>query len=765
MIDPQKPDFSKTPVSPKRPCFGYTPINSSQHPYVTIVTPFYNTGSVFHETARSVLAQSFQQWEWLIVNDASNAPDALAVLDAYRSSDQRIRIIDLPANSGPAAARNVGFRDARTAFVAQVDSDDLLEPTAIEKWLWLLESYPEYSFVKGYSVGFGAQEYLWPKGFPTERILLQENQIDLNCLIRKSVHQAVGGYDESIRTGLEDWDFWLHCASAGYWGATITEYLNWYRRRPDHDQRWATWDQGQREKQFRAQLQQRYPNLWREGIPNIQPRPHQSYDPVPDELPFQNRLARARPRLLLIVPWLALGGADKFNLDVVRELVERHGYEVTIAATLDGHHTWQPLFADVTPDVFILNSFLRLVDYPRFLKYLIQSRQITTVLISSSELGYLLLPYLRAACPAAVMIDYLHMEVDEWKNGGYPRASLNQASQLDLTIVSSAHLKQWMVERGADTARIDICTTNIDPDYWSPERFDRAALRTQLGIAIDLPVILFSGRITAQKQPLLLGNVMRQLKQRGMQFVTLVAGDGEDRPALEVFLRRHNLTEVRLLGSIGLERVRELLALSDIFFLPSQHEGISLAMYEAMAMGVVPVGADVGGQQELVTPECGVLVRRSADEATDYVAALEHLLRDPTRRAAMGLAARKRIHECFRLDHMGQQMIDLIGRARALSEQAPQHVVPRNLGLAIATQAIEQTRLEITANQLWAQMQSHSIYQPGPNVTQLSLARRAALRLKHMLRPIYRLALRNGMGGWLVPLRQRVATKMARWVH
>lgn len=557
MIDPQQPDYSNTPVSPKRPCFSYTPIDSSHEPYVTIVTPFYNTGSVFHETARSVFGQSFQQWEWLIVNDGSTKPDALIILDAYWRCDPRIRIIDLAANGGPSAARNVGFREARTTFVVQIDSDDLLEPTAIEKWLWLLESYPEYSFVKGYSVGFGAQEYLWPKGFPTERILLEENQIDLNCLISKSIHQAVGGYDESIRDGLEDWDFWLRCANAGYLGATIPEYLNWYRRRSDHDQRWATWDKGQRERRFRAQLQQKYPHLWREGIPNIRPRPHQSYDMVPDELPFQNRLARERSRLLLVVPWLALGGTDKFNLDFVRQIVEHHGYEVTIAATLGGHHTWQPLFAAATPDIFILDSFLRLVDYPRFLKYLIQSRQITTVLISSSELGYLLLPYLRAACPKTIIMDYLHMEVEEWKNGGYPRASLNQASQLDLTVVSSAHLKQWMVERGADGERIEICTTNIDPDHWSPERYDRAALRAQFSIRADMPVILFSGRIAEQKQPLLLSNVMRQLKQRGQRFVTLVAGDGEQRATLEAYLKRHNLEEVRMLGSVSLDRPRD----------------------------------------------------------------------------------------------------------------------------------------------------------------------------------------------------------------
>ena len=72
------------------------------------------------------MRQSFQEWEWLIVNDASTRPEALAVLDAYRQADARIRVIDLPTNQGPSAARNLAFREARAPYVVQLDSDNLL---------------------------------------------------------------------------------------------------------------------------------------------------------------------------------------------------------------------------------------------------------------------------------------------------------------------------------------------------------------------------------------------------------------------------------------------------------------------------------------------------------------------------------------------------------------------------------------------------------------------------------------------------------------
>ena len=392
MIDPHKPDYANTPASDRRPAYGYAPADPAAPPAASIVTPFYNTGTIFHETARSVFRQSFQQWEWLIVNDGSTRPEALTVLDEYRRlDDPRIRVIDLPTNQGPSAARNRAFREARASYVVQLDSDNLLEPTAMEKWLWFLESHPEYAFVKGYSVGFDAREYLWQQGFHNNEVFLESNLVDITGALRRSVHQAVGGYDETIRGGLEDWDFWLHCASQGYWGTTLPEYLDWYRRRANHNERWETWDGGTREAAFRDTLRRRYPQLWQGRFPAPHTAPPTPYETVSDDLPWPNRLAKHKPRLLLIAPWLTMGGSDKFNLDLLTQLGPR-GWEVTIATTLGGEQPWAVQFARYTPDIFLLDRFLRPADYPRFLRALIHSRGVDAVLISHSEFGYQLLP-------------------------------------------------------------------------------------------------------------------------------------------------------------------------------------------------------------------------------------------------------------------------------------------------------------------------------------------------------------------------------------
>jgi hypothetical protein len=279
-------------------------------------------------------------------------------------------------------------------------------------------------------------------------------------------------------------------------------------------------------------------------------------------------------------------------------------------------------------------------------------------------------------------------------------------------------------------------------------------LRAELAISADMPVILFAGRLSEQKQPRLLAQVMHELARRSHKFICLVAGDGEDRPLLERFLRSNRLDRVRLLGTVSTERMRELMAMSDILFLPSRMEGISLAIYEAMAMGVVPVSANVGGQNELVTPECGILVNRGPDEREAYVEALESLLQNRDRRIQMGQTARQRICENFRIEQMGHRMVGLIQHAHDLAHQEPRPPISPGLAHEIATLAIEYTRVEQVADHLAKQQD-----QLGTHI-KLHLARRA----RDILRIPYGWALGHGMT-LIVPLRDRVYTPVSRWLH
>lgn len=705
MIDPQNPDYTNTPASSQRPLFGYQPADIQSPPAVTIITPFHNTGPVFYETACSVLRQSFQQWEWLIINDGSTDPAALSILDEYRQSDPRIRVLDHPSNRGLSAARNAGFAAAQTQYVVQLDSDDLLEPTFAEKCLWALESFSEFSFCNSFRTGFEAKTYLWNRGFDERETFLAENQVAPTALVRRTTHLEIGGYDEEIRKGLEDWDYWLKMAASGFWGITIPEYLIWYRHR-QQPYYWENRDNRVMLDRFRSGLRKKYPVLFRVldgGFPQIEKPWPVPFEHIRDDLPFANRLAKPEgvSRLLFLVPRLAMGGADKFNLDLVEQLSKR-GYEITICTTIEDDSLWLPEFARFTPDIFTLHHFLRLADYPRFLRYLIESRQIDVVLISNSPLGYQLLPYLRSRCLGATFVDYSHMEEEYWKNGGHPRSGVGYQELLDLNVVSTRHLKDWMVARGADGSRIEVCHTNIDPGRWDPAQYSRSELRQSLGVSETVPLILYAGRLCDQKRPQLFAEVMLELARQRLEFLCLVAGEGEARGFLEIFIRRHRLgRRIHLLGAVSNERMRELMAAADVFFLPSQWEGLALTLFEAMAMQVVPVSAEVGGQRELVTPECGFLIPQGENEVQGYVSVLKQLLESPELRASMGQAGRRRIVEHFTIDCMAERMVELLNRAQELSRASPRPAVGTGLGLECATLAIEYTRLEQFADRHW----------------------------------------------------------------
>ena len=701
MIDRDRPDYTRTPAAPGRAAYGYAPADEPIPPVVSIITPYFDSDASFLETAASVLAQSFQAWEWIIVDDGTRDVGALERLDAVRSGDTRIKVA-VQANAGPSAARNRAFALSTGSYICLLDSDDMLEPTFIETCVWFLESNPEFGFCNSWSVNFGEEEFLWQVGFERGKAHLQANSGPPLSLIRRQAFEDCGGFDESIRLGHEDWDFWLAMAKAGHWGYTIPEYLEWYRKRSSGRFAQVMRDET-RHREFENRIATKYASL-DASFPAPQRRPPEAFEAASATLPFGNPLARSGDagRILFLVPWMVTGGADRVNLDWISLLIGS-GYRVSVCATLESHHNWHHEFAKLTPDVFILPAFLRLVDFPRFILYLIRSRGIDTVLITGSTIGYQLLPYLRAFCEGVSFVDLCHVEEPHWLNGGHPRFGAGYQEALDLNLVTTAHLREWMVGRGAERQRIEVCHSGIDAAPYADAGAIRVRVRGELDIGAETPVIVFAGRICEQKRPRFLADILHALVERGLVFRVLVIGEGELRPMLEERVRHHGLAgTVRFLGGVEHARWLEILAASDMFLLPSQYEGISVALLEAMSAGVVPVVAAVGGQAEVVSGNAGFIIPHGDRELDDYVAALSTLITRPATCRSMGDAAKTRIGSDFSRAATAVKLRAAIERAKQLSSSVSRPPVARGLGLELATQAVEYARLTRVADSLWS---------------------------------------------------------------
>lgn len=111
---------------------------------VSIIMPYYNAAKYIKETVDAIIAQTYQDWELIIVDDCSPAPETGAVLQEVRTMDNRIKVISAAVNGGAGAARNLGIAAAQGRYLAFCDSDDWWYPTKLEEQLKFMEenNYP-----------------------------------------------------------------------------------------------------------------------------------------------------------------------------------------------------------------------------------------------------------------------------------------------------------------------------------------------------------------------------------------------------------------------------------------------------------------------------------------------------------------------------------------------------------------------------------------------------------------------------------------------
>jgi glycosyltransferase involved in cell wall biosynthesis len=679
MINRLEPDFSDLPGRRTLPHNYKRGDSVFKHIDVSVITPYYNTEELFVETFVSLQAQSLQNWEWVIVDDGSTDKESIKRLAGVAAKDERIKVIR-QTNAGPGAARNTAFRNTSGRYVCLLDSDDMIEPTYLEKCVWFLDSNPEFAFCNSYSVVFGDQEYLWTTGFERGKAHLQANIGPINSVIRRSAYAGCGGFDESIRVGHEDWDFWLAMAKAGYWGYTIPEFLQWIRKRSK-----GRFEQimrsGNVNVEFEKFIHRKYEGLDKHFPEPVRHNP-ELFETIETNFAICNALA-ANPsgrRIMFILPWMITGGADRVNLDLVEGLTGK-GHDVTICATLPADHIWEHQFSRFTPDIFILPNILHASDYPRFLAYLIQSRKIDTVVITGSTIGYNFLPYLRAVSLGVAFVDLCHVEEPHWLNGGHPRFGVGYQDILELNIVTNRHLAGWMQSRGADGGRIRVMYTGVRVSRNSHPDEVRIQVRSELNIPKDMPVIVFVGRICEQKRPVLLADILRAARDQRLIFRALIIGDGDLKSQLEDLLSKYHLADnVQLLGSVPHQRWLDILVASDIFLMPSQYEGISIALLESMAAGVVPVVARVGGHEEIVSPDAGVLIPHGVNELQEYVDAIRHLISNPVELQQMSKKCKALAASKLSWDGMIDNFLALLNEAHQLRTDHPRYPISQNFG-------------------------------------------------------------------------------------
>lgn len=190
-----------------------------RHPLVSIIVPCYNQERFIAAALDSLLAQTYPNWEAIIVNDGSTDLSEQIVLD-YCRTDSRFVLISQP-NKGLSGARNTGITSAKGAYVGFLDADDAYLPDKLARQVEFLEATAEVDVV--YGDYFRGDSKLVPytlvsQPLPTialSEALIYRNWFDVNSpLLRRSIVDEVGPFDEVLKSA-EDWDYWIRVAASG----------------------------------------------------------------------------------------------------------------------------------------------------------------------------------------------------------------------------------------------------------------------------------------------------------------------------------------------------------------------------------------------------------------------------------------------------------------------------------------------------------------------------------------------------------------------
>ena len=188
---------------------------------VAVVIPCHDHGRFLAEAVDSVRRQTRPAAELVVVDDGSSdlyTRQALAAIER-----DGVRVVRT-ANRGAAAARNHGIRLTRSPYLVTLDADDALEPAYIEDTARRLDGDPGLGFVSTAYRAFGEASYVWTPPACDLVTALAEGSAHVASMFRRDVWEAVGGFDETLRTA-EDLELWIAAMARGFRGDVLPDPL------------------------------------------------------------------------------------------------------------------------------------------------------------------------------------------------------------------------------------------------------------------------------------------------------------------------------------------------------------------------------------------------------------------------------------------------------------------------------------------------------------------------------------------------------------
>ncbi len=198
------------------------------NPKVSVIIPCYNLGAYIDEAVDSVLNQTFQDFEIIIVNDGSTDAFTNTKLAIYNKPKTTVYTTE---NKGVSAARNFGIAKSRGEYIVVLDADDVLDKLYLEMCLIEFQSDNELVIVYSLTKYIGVKTGLMDSTEYEFKKMLLYDLIFCSAMYKRTDFDKTNGYDNNFKIGAEDWDFWLNLINKDSKVKRINEILFYYRIR------------------------------------------------------------------------------------------------------------------------------------------------------------------------------------------------------------------------------------------------------------------------------------------------------------------------------------------------------------------------------------------------------------------------------------------------------------------------------------------------------------------------------------------------------
>jgi len=196
-------------------------------PLISIIVSCYNQAPYIDEALDSILNQTYQNWECIIVNDGST-DDTEDIVSKWLNKDARFQYI-ASTNKGVSNARNIGIEKAVGTYVLPLDGDDIFGTDYVELGLSEFNKHPDLKVVYCKAEKFGTETGKWElPDFSLEKLRFV-NMIFCSAIFKKEDWKSINGYDVNMIHGLEDWEFWIALLKDGGQVKQL-DYIGFYYR-------------------------------------------------------------------------------------------------------------------------------------------------------------------------------------------------------------------------------------------------------------------------------------------------------------------------------------------------------------------------------------------------------------------------------------------------------------------------------------------------------------------------------------------------------